>query len=240
MSLRANGHNRGEKLRNATYIFDVAHLQHMQRSRRWCIFAPHATLRTLNITLLKNFLAYDKPRFFVTQELLRTSLSCLRPSSMSSSAVILHWVSFRTFCVGDLISCIHPSQIGFAGHCLRLDYGQLNRQFLVYRHWCRFFFVASVMRMLGRALKNCSQFSSTNSLLVICAHIVRIQSICSWQVDILLASAAKLLRTTLLIFLLCQLSTDTGTRHFVILACTAKMRWPCCDAPPSRLHHEHP
>ena len=32
------------------------------------------------------------------EELLRTSLSCLRRSSMSSSAVILHWASFRTFC----------------------------------------------------------------------------------------------------------------------------------------------
>ena len=52
-----------------------------------------------------------------------------------------------------------------------------------------------------------------------CSHVR-----CSWQVDILHVSAAKLLRTTLLIFLLCQLSTDTGSRQFVILACTARMR----------------
>ena len=38
-----------------------------------------------------------------------------------------------------------------------------------------------------------------------------------------------------MIFLLCQLST----RQFETLACTARIRWPCCDAPLRGLHEPH-
>ena len=144
-------------LRNATYIFDGASLQHMQRSRHSDLHSLKTFMATIHLT---SCLFTHRPRFFVARRTV-TNLSFLSASIQhvlfccnSPLGLIQNFLEnclrlprgmFRqAFC--DLISCIDPSQIG------RLDYGQLNRQSLVCRRWCCSFFVNCIVKALVKEL----------------------------------------------------------------------------------------
>ena len=65
-------------------------------------------------------------------------------------------------------------------------------------------------------VKATSYLYKGNPVVVIWLHSVLIQSSCSMLVAMLHVSAAKLPRTTLLVFLLLQLRIDTGTFLFCL------------------------
>ena len=164
---------------------------------------------------------------------------------MSSSAVILPWASSRIFCrtASDFLEAcfvkksdiwyrasIHRRSV-FTGHCFRADYGQLNCQSLVFRRWsctfCELHHTGSCSRW-QECWGEPSRIARSSLAQIHCKSFVptvRIRSRCFWQFDIRLASAATLLRTTLLIFLpLPTLYRDRYTTICkIVLHCKNKM-----------------
>ena len=175
---------------------DLSVLRHtvaLHLHQQVCQNIEDTTVRTSRFTLLKNLsclrlitpaakslVGYDSSSH---EELFGISRSRLRRSSMSSSAVMLHCAFFcRIFCrtASDFLEACFVKQSAisylasihlkssFAGHCLGLDYGQLNCQSLVCRRWSCSFPVYCIVKAFAVGDKNAG--TSREELLISLEH----------------------------------------------------------------------